>query len=568
MKGLGWQPSSVFRIALLLALCLILYLPPIISVPFFDKGEPREALEVQYIVTQGQWLFPLKGEGEIPSKPPLFHWTGALFSLIWGETTEATVRFPSVFYATLGVLLVYLFGCRLFDPRVAFLAGVILATTFIYEKQAVEARVDMTLTFFVTASLIVFYFLYRGWIAMRSAFYGFYFLLGIGVLAKGPVGLILPALTIAIFLALRKRWDFLSKLCLHPGVVLALGIGLSWYSAAILQGGEEFVGRQIVKENLARFFVYGEGGTGHQKPIYYYGSYLFLLGLPWSLLLPFMMIHWVKHGSLKEESFLFLGIWIAVVFGFLSLSAGKRAVYILPLYPPLAVLTAQWLQADKKFSAIEKLGLRAVGVLCFVVAVTLAALVFWNVYGSRLADFISSFEARNRQDELKLIVNTVLHDRRWAFRGFVGVGAFLWFLTGWKFFKLRLRGVPLQLSLVSIASWLCVQTVFVPPLAHARSYARFMKEVKGVTAQGGELFIYGESFDSSSIAFYHGAQLPVLEDNPAALLHKLGSGRVHVIMKEKEWEEIQTVSAQLDLIVIKSRGTGPESDTPLVLVFR
>jgi 4-amino-4-deoxy-L-arabinose transferase-like glycosyltransferase len=131
MKGLGWQPSSVFRIALLLALCLILYLPPINSVPFFDKGEPREALEVQYIVTQGPWLFPLKGEGEIPSKPPLFHWTGALFSLIWGETTEATVRFPSLFYATMGVLLVYLFGCRLFDPRVAFLAGVILATTFI-----------------------------------------------------------------------------------------------------------------------------------------------------------------------------------------------------------------------------------------------------------------------------------------------------------------------------------------------------------------------------------------------------------------------------------------------------
>src|SRR5712692_7020336 len=568
MNGLDRQSHSFLRFVFLMVLCGILYLPPLYRIPFFDKGEPREALEVQSLVTGGNWLFPLKTGGDIPSKPPLFHWAGALFSLIWGETNEATVRFPSAFFATLGVLMLYLFGRKLFDTRVAFLAGVILATTLIYQKQAVEARVDMTLSFFVAATLIIFYALYQGWLPTSLGFYGFYLILGVSVLAKGPVGLVLPGTTVAIFLVVRKRWDFFAKLCFHKGVLLALGVGLLWYGIALFQGGEAFFGRQILKENLARFFVYGEGGTGHQKPIYYYLPYLFSGGLPWSLFLPFIIIDGLKNKSFFEEGSLFLVLWSVVVFGFFSLAAGKRADYLLPLYPALALLTARWIRTEREFAIGKRIGLSLVAGLCLLSGAVLAAVFFWILWDPNLLHLPSGLARLLKpKDELKLLLlETTFKQPGWVFLSCLGGAILLWLLAAWDFFQLRVRRAALKLSMISILSWLLAEGIFMQAIADARSYRNFMKEVNRVVAQGGNLYLYGGGFDSSSVFFYHGGVIPDLNESPLAVTDRLRSGKDRIIMSEQGWKQIQSLDEHLSLRVIKSVGTGPEGDAPLVLV--
>jgi 4-amino-4-deoxy-L-arabinose transferase-like glycosyltransferase len=562
---IGLDRRSTLHFGCLLALCVILYLPPIYRLPFFDKGEPREALEVQFIVTEGRWVFPLKSGGDIPSKPPLFHWLGALSSVVWGEINEATVRFPSALLGTIGVLTLYLFGRRAFDCNVALLAGAVLATTFIYQKQAVEARVDMTLCFFVTVSLMTFYALYQGWLSPSFGFYGFYFLLGVGVLAKGPVSLILSGMPIVIFLAIKKRWDFLSRLCFHKGVLLTLGIGLSWYVLAVFQGGEGFVGRQIIKENVARFFVYGEGGTGHQKPVYYYLPYLFLEGLPWTLFLPFMIVEWLKKKSFSEEISVFLILWIAVVFVFFSLAAGKRGVYMLPLYPALALLTAQWFQDERKPRAMIKLGLRVVGVVCMLVGIVSAVGFLWSLSSRPSLRFFSMLQP-GRDEEVMLVVESVLKNYGWTLRGFLGAAVLLWFLSAWDCLRVRAQRFAVKLALVSMVSWLLVQIVIVPTFADSRSYGPFMKEVNEFVAHRGNVYLYGEGFDSSSIVFYHGGPITELKETPLALIGRLRSGKDGVIMSEKEWRRIQSLDEHLNIRVIKSRGTGPDGDAPLVFV--
>src|ERR1044072_6731242 len=132
------------HILLLLGLCAVLYFPYLGNTPFFDKGEPREALAVQDIVQRGEWLFPLKRATAIPSKSPLFHWSAALVSELTGALNETTIRFPSALYATLGVLLIYVLGRTLYGPAVALLAGAIFATTMVYRDQALRAGGDMT----------------------------------------------------------------------------------------------------------------------------------------------------------------------------------------------------------------------------------------------------------------------------------------------------------------------------------------------------------------------------------------------------------------------------------------
>src|SRR4029079_9274000 len=138
------------HILLLLGLCAVIYFPYLGNTPFFDKGEPREALAVQDIVQRGEGLFPVTRATAITSKPPLFHWSAALVSELTGALNETTIRFPSALYATLGVLLIYGLGRALYGAAVALLAGAILATTMAYSDQALSARVDMTLCFFLT----------------------------------------------------------------------------------------------------------------------------------------------------------------------------------------------------------------------------------------------------------------------------------------------------------------------------------------------------------------------------------------------------------------------------------
>src|SRR5262245_3856478 len=330
--------SSILHFILLVALCGTLYFPYLGSIPFFDKGEPREALAVQDIVQRGEWLVPLKRATDIPSKPPLFHWSATAVSLIKGELNEASIRFPSAVYATLGVLVLYVLGRKLFGANVALLGGAILATTTVYQNQALSARVDMTLCFFVMVSLGLFYSLYRGLLTGEIWYYVFFSVVGISVLAKGPLGIVLPALVAGVFVLWKKRWDLVSKFCLHPGVVLMLILGAGWYVLAVTRGGEGFFDRQIIEENLSRFV----GGSGHSNPIYYFIPYLFALGLPWSLFLPFLLWDSFKKGFFSDDSSLFLKIWCLAMFAFFSVAMGKRPVYILPLYPALSLLMAVW----------------------------------------------------------------------------------------------------------------------------------------------------------------------------------------------------------------------------------
>src|SRR4030095_9040120 len=142
-----YSTAAAWHFLILGCVCGIVFFANLGDIPFYDKGEPREALVVRDIVLNGNWIFPLKLGQQIPSKPPLFHWAGASASLLWGQMTEATVRFPSALFASLGVFLVYTLGKKLYDPLTGTFAGLILATCIVYQTAGVEAPGGMKLDF-------------------------------------------------------------------------------------------------------------------------------------------------------------------------------------------------------------------------------------------------------------------------------------------------------------------------------------------------------------------------------------------------------------------------------------
>src|SRR5262249_23160370 len=114
----AWSVSSESRnILFLLAICFGVFLLQLGALPFFERGEPREALVVWEMHSTGNWILPTINGEYIPFKPPLFHWLGVLAAIVVGRVDEFTVRFPSPLFGTLGVLMTYFVGGRFWPPK-------------------------------------------------------------------------------------------------------------------------------------------------------------------------------------------------------------------------------------------------------------------------------------------------------------------------------------------------------------------------------------------------------------------------------------------------------------------
>lgn len=556
------ESRSALHLALLIALCGVLYFPYLGKVPFFDKGEPREALAVQDIVQRGEWLFPLKRATTIPSKPPLFHWSAALTSQITGRLDEATIRFPSALYATLGVLIIYALGRKLYGAQAGLLGGAVLATTLIYQTQALSARVDMTLCFFVTASLALFYALYRGFLTSQFWFYLFYGVVGIGTLAKGPLGILLPGLVIASFLALRRRWDLFAKFCFHPGVVITLVLAVGWYGLAAMRGGEGFVDRQLLKENLERF----SGGSGHNHPVYFYLPYLFSLGLPWSLFLPLALWDGFKRGLFSDENRLFTMLWFLVMFLFFSIAMGKRSVYLLPLYPALALFTAKWFY-DQAGATGGRLAIyRAIAAFAAVSGFVLLIVTLGALWNHDPAWFFAPVESLLKPKDRAnlLVVKNAIGGLGAVFTAVACLSGILWLATAHSLWLARARAAAYRLVPISILMAFVGWTMILPAIAETKSYRAFMHEVNRRVQPGDKLYTMG-GFNDDPVIFYRGGLIDELEPSPEAIA-TLGPGKAYVIVARRIWEKLQRQNPNLPPPLVESVGAGPEGDAPLVLV--
>jgi hypothetical protein len=550
--------------ALLLLLCGVLYFPYLGSAPLFNKGEPREAMAVQDIVQRGEWLVPLKRATDVPSKPPLFHWAAAATYHVTGRLDEATVRFPSALFATLGVLLLYYLARRIFDPEVALLAGSILATTLVYQDQALDARVDMTLCLFVTLSLALFYLLYRRLLTHPIWYYVFFAVTGFGTLAKGPLGVLLPALVAGVFVLVRRRWDVLGKFLLHPGVVLMLAVAAGWYAIAVTRGGEGFFDRQIIEENLSRFV----GGSGHSHPIYYYVPYLFSQGLPWTIFLPVALWDGLRKRSSSGDDALYFKLWFAVLLLFFSLSLGKRPVYLLPLYPALAVLTALWLAQQKNAAGLRSYYFRAVAVFAALTGALVLIVMVGELWDHNPALLLAPIERlldpKDRANFAVVMSELAAFGRPLAVAALVS--ALLWFSLARCLWSRRLLAASARLVLLAVVFSFIARGIVVPKIAEEKSYRSFMLGVNELVGRHGKLYLYRNSFNSDQVVFYHGATVETLNPIPAKIAASIGRGSAYLIMVEPEWRQLQKLNADLPAPLLKSSGAGPEGDATLVLV--
>ena len=544
------KPGSI---AILLGVCVLLFFWGLGDLPFSNRGESREGIVVSEMYSSGNWILPVVNGEYIPFKPPLFHWFGVIAAELLGRIDEFTLRLPSAVFATLGVLLTYFVAARLWGERAGFVSGVVLATSAEWWQAGTDTQVDMTLAFFIGAACWYFYFLYqqREFSMLRCLVLPL--LLALATLAKGPIGVVVPSLVFLIFLWLRHDFAFVRKL--HPfasAAVFCLVAG-SWYGLALWQGGPAFFLRQIVDEN----FRTAAGTYGHYQPFYYFIPIFLENTLPWSFFFPSLAIFlYNRCRKLSDEQLLFPLVWLVTIFIFFTMSLGKRGVYILPLYPALALLFGVWWRKLEVGETDDGGLARFIGFLIGVSSLLVFAAFLVYLAGEHGLVDQSVFAPLTKNSNAVRLLRSLTAPSAVVLACLVLFGTAAVCLLRASL-KRNWRVMFTCLAVLAAAFTMVMKNAFYPPIVFERTLKPFMVRVTDKVNPKIPLVFY-RAFDAGAI-FYARRHIPAYEVKANELKPPF-----FLLMWEEDWKGLAERS-ELKMVDI-SEGRGPVGRHRLVLV--
>src|SRR2546425_7372192 len=301
-----------------------------------DLGPPDETRVAEIsreMLVDGSWLRPQLNGNPFLEEPPLFYWFQAGAFAAAGEPSAAAARWPAALTAGLGVLVTIVLARAV--GASAGIAALVLATAPEYWWMARSGTPDIAAAAATALSLTFFFSAWKsgrvGLLAAAAAAAGVAFWL------KSFLGVGLATLTVVTFLALagvgRLRAGWLVFAGLGVAVITGCWLLALWWT----QGGEGL--RFFVLANHLGRLV-GSRQHGHGRPFFYYLANLAVDLLPWSLALPAALA--ARRGQAADPGRLFLLTWGGSMTLALTVSATKRAHYLLAAYPAFAVLIAQW----------------------------------------------------------------------------------------------------------------------------------------------------------------------------------------------------------------------------------
>lgn len=341
-------------------------------IPLVDPDEGRYAEIPREMLERGDFITPMLNYVKFFDKPPLHYWLSALSFTVFGRN-EFAARFTGAAMGLLTVLLTYHVGRRLFGRREGLLAALILGTSTGFLVQARINFTDMTLTCTLSAALAFFILAVREGEARKGLYYHlFYLFAALAVLAKGLIGIVFPGAVIFLYLLFTRRLQLLKEMRLMTGIPLFLLVCAPWFILVSLRN-PEFAGFFFIQEHFKRFTT-----TVHHRNQGFWFYVPVLLGtmLPWSFFIPVSLSGiWRERHTPGGDIRLYLFIWAVFIFLFFSISDSQLVTYILPVFPPLALLmgscyarTAELISRSLKnegYAIAGFLTIGGIGIICY-----------------------------------------------------------------------------------------------------------------------------------------------------------------------------------------------------------
>lgn len=324
----SWRSGGVW----LVLLCVAVYVPGLFNLPPVDRDEsrfaqasrqmfeaaalPREKLDPA--MHGGGWAVPMVQGVERLNKPPLIYWVQVCSGWVFtaGDPLRDAVwmyRVPSALAAVFSVLGTWRIGCRMFDPRAAWIGAAMLAMCPMVAWDAHQARADQLLLATVVAAQGCLWVVWkrtdggralRGGTAGKSGTMGwavlFWVSIAAGVMAKGPITPLIAGLTVAMLGVVTGRWRWVRALRVELGLPLAVLMIAPWVMAvADHKGGLGAYATIVWNETIGRSTTPKEG---HWGPPGYHTVLLPILLWPGSLMLAPALWLAVKRGWPRKRA--------------------------------------------------------------------------------------------------------------------------------------------------------------------------------------------------------------------------------------------------------------------------
>lgn len=382
-----WSAGPVGAL-ILLALCAVVYLPGLLTIPPVDRDEarfaqasrqmfesvalPKDQLEPERHA--GGLLIPRVQSRDRLNKPPLTYWAQAASAAVLtrGDPLQDNIwmyRLPSALAAVASVLFLWRLGCSMFAPQPAFLAAAFLAVCPMVVWDAHQARADQLLLAATTLAMLALWRIYATRAQTPRPFatwawpVTFWVALALGVLTKGPITPLVGALTLLWLCYTTRQWRWLARLRPLTGLAICLALVLPWFIAVAARVGFADYARLALDETLGRSATAKES---HWGPPGYHLVLSAVLLWPGSLLTAFAFARtwrlglvlpprdkpgyaafvrtlpsrWRRRAPGTDDAAFCLA-WVIPAWIVFELISTKLPHYVLPLYPALCLISAK-----------------------------------------------------------------------------------------------------------------------------------------------------------------------------------------------------------------------------------
>ncbi len=347
------QPSRLAKRAWLLIFLAVIafYLYGLGHLPLVGPDEPRYAQVAREMLLRGDLVTPTLGGHAWFEKPPLLYWMMIASYRAFG-VSEWAARLGPAISGLLTIAAVFWTGRRICKstsndlPRnlgawSAFLAASTLGIIVFSRGTGFDGVVTMTLTWALSFYLVgeITTEVSRRWVLLI----GFFVFMGLSLLAKGLIGIVVPAGVVGTYHLLRREFPSRAFLMsLFWGVPLALAVAAIWYGPVIARHGWQFIDEFFIQHHFAR---YTTNKYHHPQPFFFYLLVIIPLALPWTAFLIEGLTKakgWQWRGQDPNDKLRgFSFAWLLFPLAFFSLSGSKLPGYIVPVLPAAALIAGE-----------------------------------------------------------------------------------------------------------------------------------------------------------------------------------------------------------------------------------
>ena len=353
----------------------------------FQRAEARNAECAREMMQNKEWIVPTFN-GELRTDKPAMEYYGMIAGYWLLGTNEAGARLFSALCGLLVVLATFWIAQRHYNEKTAWWSALTMLASM---HLIIQFRLATPDPYLILCHTLSIYFFYEGWHSRSWKWFALmYIFLGLGIFAKGPVGLALPGLTILLFMLVTKTLTWKRILELKPwwGIVLVAAVALPWYYAVHIKTDGEWTRVFFFEHNLNRF---DSGLDGHHGP--FVMPFIFVM----AGLLPFSVFAirafkqtWQQR---KSNSLMVLAaISTLVVIGFYALSQTKLINYTSPAYPFLSLMIGSTIAGLIKHpKALRKTKIETYIMVFLAIAIPVAVFFFMKYSPLQNITWISWF---------------------------------------------------------------------------------------------------------------------------------------------------------------------------------